>query len=100
MTIRSRDEVDGILRAGRVVRSALRTMRKAVRPGVTTQALDDICADVFERHGARSGPQLVYGFPGTACISINEEAVHGIPRETRTVRDGDLVNLVRGHYSL
>lgn len=93
MTIRSRDELDGILRAGRVVRSALRTMRKAVKPGVTTQALDDICADVFERHGARSGPQLVYGFPGTACISINEEAVHGIPQETRTVRDGDLVKL-------
>ena len=64
-----------------------------MRPGVTTQALDDICADVFVRHGARSGPKLVYGFPGVACISINEEAVHGIPRDTRTVRDGDLVKL-------
>ena len=60
LTISSSDELEGILRAGRVVGSALRTMRKVVRPGMTTQALDDICADVFERHGARSGPQLVY----------------------------------------
>ena len=93
MTIRSDDELDGILRVGKVVRSALDTMKQAVEPGMTTQALDEMCADVFERHGARSGPQIVYGFPGVACISINDEAVHGIPRHTRTLRDGDLVKL-------
>ena len=93
MTIRSDDELDGILRVGKVVRSALDTMKQAVKPGMTTQVLDDLCAAVFERHGARSGPQLVYGFPGVACISINDEAVHGIPRHTRTLRDGDLVKL-------
>ena len=60
---------------------------------MTTQALDDLCAEVFERQGARSGPQLAYGFPGTSCISVNEEAVHGIPSETRMIRDGDLVKL-------
>ena len=62
LTIRSRDDLEGILRAGRVVRSALSAMRKTVRPGVTTQALDDICADVFEKHGARSGPNSYTGF--------------------------------------
>ena len=93
LTIRNNEEFEGILKVGKVVRSALDTMKKAVKPGLTTQALDDVCADVFERHGARSGPQLVYGFPGVACISINDEAVHGIPRHTRTVRDGDLVKL-------
>ena len=93
MTIRSDDELDGILRVGKVVRSALDTMKQAVEPGMTTQALDEMCADVFERHGARSGPQIVYGFPGVACISINDEAVHGIPRHTRTLQDGDLVKL-------
>ena len=81
------------MRVGKVVKSTLATMKQAVKPGMTTQALDDLCADVFERHAARSGPQLVYGFPGVACISINEEAVHGIPRQTRTIRDGDLVKL-------
>ena len=93
MTIRSNDELEGIMRVGKVVRMALGAMNKAVKPGMTTQALDDLCADVFERHGARSGPQLVYGFPGIACISVNDEAVHGIPRETRTIREGDLVKL-------
>ena len=93
MTIRSDDELEGIVRVGKVVRTALDTMKKAVKPGVTTQALDDLCADVFERHGARSGPQIVYGFPGVACISIKDEAVHGIPRPTKTIRDGDLVKL-------
>ena len=93
LTIHNDEELDGMVRVGKVVRSALDTMKQAVKPGLTTQALDDLCADVFERDGARSGPQLVYGFPGTACISIDEEAVHGIPRHTRTIRDGDLVKL-------
>ena len=93
MTIRNNDDLEGVLGAGKVVRSALDTMRKAVKPGVSTQALDDLCADVFDRYRARSGPQLVYEFPGAACISINDEAVHGIPRKTRTVREGDLVKL-------
>ena len=93
LTIHNNEELEGMLRVGKVVRSALDTMKKAVKPGMTTQALDDLCADVFDRHGARSGPQLVYGFPGISCISIDEEAVHGIPRESKTVRDGDLVKL-------
>ena len=93
MTIRSNDELEGVVRVGKVVKSALDVMKQAVKPGMTTQALDDLCADVFERHDARSGPQLVYGFPGASCISINDEAVHGIPRATRTIKDGDLVKL-------
>ena len=93
MTIRNDEELEGILPAGRVVKSVLGTMKMAVGVGVTTQALDDLCAEVFARHGAQSGPQLAYGFPGVSCISINEEAVHGIPSESRKLRDGDLVKL-------
>ncbi len=93
LTIRNSEELLGIVRAGSVVRSALDVMRKAVSAGMTTKALDDLCAGEFERWGARSGPQLAYGFPGVSCISINEEAVHGIPSTARTIRDGDLVKL-------
>ena len=93
LTISNNAELAGIRRAGTVVKMALDVMRKAVRPGLTTKDLDDLCADVFERHGSRSGPQLVYGFPGSACISINDEAVHGIPQATRTINEGDLVKL-------
>jgi methionyl aminopeptidase len=63
-----------------------------VRPGVTTAQLDAIARAEFHRAGARSGPQLDYGFPGTTCISVNDEAVHGIPGRRR-LRRGDLVKL-------
>ena len=79
-------------KAGRVVADALRAMRRAVRPGVTTAELDAVAANVFSRAGARSGPQLDYDFPGVTCISVNDEAVHGIPG-ARRLREGDLVKL-------
>ncbi len=58
MTIRTRDELEGMSRVGRVVRLALREMKKKVRAGVTTQQLDDVCAGVFEKFGARSALRL------------------------------------------
>lgn len=67
-------------------------MKRLVRPGITTAELDEIGARVMRQHGARSAPKLVYGFPGTSCISVNEEAVHGIPGN-RVLREGDLVKL-------
>ena len=67
-------------------------MRAAVRPGVTTAELDAVAAREMERVGARSAPSLVYGFPGWTCISVNEEAVHGVPGD-RVLEPGDLVTL-------
>ncbi|MFI5371122.1 MAG: type I methionyl aminopeptidase [Candidatus Eisenbacteria bacterium] len=92
MSIGDEHDLAGLLAAGRVVRVALEAMRAGVRAGVTTAELDRIAAQVFERHGARSAPMLVYGFPGVTCISVNEEIVHGIPSSRRLV-DGDLVKL-------
>jgi methionyl aminopeptidase len=68
-------------------------MVAAVAPGVSTGELDAIARDVFREHGARSAPRLTYGFPGSTCISVNDEAAHGIPSTTRHLRAGDLVNL-------
>ncbi len=92
MSVETEEELAALRAAGRVVADALRAMRRAVRPGVTTAELDDVGAEVFRRAGARSGPQLDYGFPGVNCISVNDEAVHGIPSHRR-LRDGDLVKL-------
>lgn len=75
-----------------MVAAAIRAMRARARPGVTTRELDEIGGRVFARAGARSGPQLDYGFPGINCISVNDEAVHGIPGKRR-LRNGDLVKL-------
>src|SRR2546428_11458284 len=78
--------------AGSIVRRMIEAMKRAVRPGVTTAELDEAGASVMRQHGAQSAPALVYKFPGVSCISLNEEAVHGIPGQ-RKVQEGDLVKL-------
>ena len=92
MSIQSAADRRGLEAAGRVVRLALDALAGAVRPGVTTAELDRVAAGVFQAHGARSAPALVYGFPGTVLISINDEVVHGIPGNRRIAR-GDVVKL-------
>jgi methionyl aminopeptidase len=92
MSIGSERDLEGLKAAGSVVAAALAAMRAAVRPGITTRELDEVGLEVFDANGARSAPQLVYSFPGTNCISVNEETVHGIPSE-RALADGDLVTL-------
>jgi len=92
MSIETPEELDGLKAVGRVVANAIRAVRRSVGPGVTTAELDRIGAAVFRRAGVRSGPQLDYGFPGVNYISVNDEAVHGIPGPRR-LRDGDLVKL-------
>jgi methionyl aminopeptidase len=92
MSIETPEQLEGMKAAGRVVAAAIRAMRNRVQPGITTAELDRIGGRVFARAGARSGPQLDYGFPGVNCISVNDEAVHGIPGKRR-LRRGDLVKL-------
>lgn len=92
MSINGPEELEGMRAAGHIVREMIEAMTSAVQPGVTTAQLDKIGADVMEQHGAKSVPAMVYQFPGTSCISLNEEAVHGIPKD-RAVREGDLVKL-------
>jgi methionyl aminopeptidase len=92
VSIEGEDDVAGLAAAGRVVAEALALMKEAVFPGVSTRELDEVGAAVFAAHGARSAPRLTYGFPGTSCISVNDEAVHGVPSD-RALRDGDLVTL-------
>jgi methionyl aminopeptidase len=92
MSIETREQLACLQAAGAVVAEALAQMRRAVRPGVTTAELDRIAGDVFDTAGARSGPQLDYDFPGVTCISVNDEAIHGIPGP-RELEPGDLVKL-------
>jgi methionyl aminopeptidase len=91
MTIESDRDLAGLRAVGRVV-AALAEMKGALEPGMTTGELDAVGAAVFERYGARSAPRLAYGFPGVNLISVNDEAVHGIPGG-RVIRIGDLVKI-------
>jgi methionyl aminopeptidase len=92
MSINHPEELIGLRAAGAIARRMLEAMKAAVRPGVTTSELDEIGAQIMREHGARSAPQLVYKFPGVNCISVNEEAVHGIPG-SRALLEGDIVKL-------
>jgi len=92
MSINGPEELSGMRAAGAVVCLTLEAMKSEVRPGITTAELDEVGAGVMQQHGARSAPALVYGFPGVNCISLNEEAVHGIPGK-RKLQKGDLVKL-------
>jgi len=92
MSINCPEELDGMRAAGDVVRQMLEAMKAEVRPGISTRELDEIGGKVMRELGAQSAPKLVYQFPGVNCISVNDEAVHGIPGD-RKLEDGDLVKL-------
>lgn len=92
MSIESERELEQLRIIGRIIRLALNAMSAAVEPGVSTAQLDAVCARVLAEHEAVAAPKKVYGFPGVACISVNDEVVHGVPGE-RVLCQGDLVKL-------
>lgn len=92
MSIESSMDLDRLREAGRVTSETLDALVDHVREGVSTGELDELAAGVLRANGARSAPALVYGFPGTVLISVNDEIVHGIPGRRRLQR-GDLVSL-------
>ncbi|QDU96428.1 type I methionyl aminopeptidase [Lignipirellula cremea] len=92
MTVEGQHDIDGILNAGRVVARVRDAMLSAVEPGMTTAELDHLGAQLLDRLGAKSAPRVTYNFPGATCISVNEEAAHGIPGD-RIIQAGDVVNV-------
>lgn len=92
MSIKSASEFEGLKRIGRIVRRTLDGMAEAVRPGITTAELCRIGEKILHDHGAESSPPKAYGFPAAVCISVNDEAIHGIPT-SRMLLEGDLVKL-------
>ena len=92
MSVDTPEQLNGLRRAGRVVAAALQMLKDAVAPGVSTGQLDRIAAGFLASHGARSGPILTYGYPGSICISVDEQVVHGVPGK-RVLEPGELVSL-------
>lgn len=92
MSIEFPEDLAGMREAGRITAETLDVLERHVKVGVTTAELDGVAAAVFAKHGARSAPALVYGFPGTVLISLNDEIVHGVPG-VRRIAKGDLVKL-------
>ena len=96
MIMRKRaEELEKMRRAGRVVGEILEIIQAAVRPGVTTQELDEIAEREIRARGATPSFKGYRGFPATICTSINSEIVHGIPG-SRALKEGDLIKLDAG----
>lgn len=82
--------------ACRISAGALRVAGEAVRPGISTGEIDKIAYDYIISQGAEPNFLHLYGFPATACISINDEVIHGIPSTKRILKDGDIVSIDLG----
>ncbi|WP_396221033.1 type I methionyl aminopeptidase [Gemmatimonas sp.] len=92
--LKSPREIDIMARGGALLYATLQHMKAHVRPGISTGELDTLCEAFIRSHpGAEPAFKGLYGFPGSACISINEEIVHGIPSRKRVLHEGDIVKL-------
>ena len=92
--LKSPREIDAMAQGGRILARAHEVLREAVRPGVSTAELDRIAEEFIRSHeGATPAFKGLYGFPGSVCISVNHEIVHGIPSKKRVLQEGDIVSL-------
>jgi methionyl aminopeptidase len=90
--LRGREEIDAIREAARLVARTLTMLGREIRPGVSTQRLDELAESFIRDHGARPAFKGYRGFPASICPSINDEVVHGIPG-ARTLAEGDIVGM-------
>jgi methionyl aminopeptidase len=94
ITIKSARELDTMAAAGRIVAATLALVRRRTRAGVSTAELDREAEEFIRGHaGAQPSFKGLYGFPATLCTSINDEIVHGIPSESRVLREGDILSV-------
>jgi methionyl aminopeptidase len=92
--LRTSEEMDTIARGGTIIAGLLDELPARVRPGVSTGELDAFCEDYIVSHeGAVPAFKGLYGFPGSVCVSVNEEVVHGIPSRKRVLSEGDIVSV-------
>ena len=96
--IKNKDQIAIMKEAGRITGEALLVAREHVREGISTYELDKLIRDHIERSGAKPSFLGYAGFPGSACISINDEVIHGIPSKKRILMDGDIVKIDVGAY--
>jgi len=95
ISLKTTHELEVMREAGRICAEAMRRAGEAVAPGVTTGQLDKVVHDYMISQNAKPSFLGLYGFPGSACISVNEEVIHGIPGK-RVLKEGDIVSLDMG----
>lgn len=96
IVLKTNQELKLMMKACRISAGALEIAGKAVRPGISTWEIDKIAYDYIKSEGAEPNFLHLYGFPATACISINDEVIHGIPDHEHILHEGDIVSLDLG----
>ena len=96
IVLKTSHELELMKTACRISAEALQLAGEAVKPGVSTWEIDKVAHDYIIKQGAEPNFLGLYGFPGTACISINDEVIHGIPSKKRILKPGDIVSIDLG----
>ena len=96
IVLKTRHEIELMREAGRISAQALKLAGEAVQPGVTTAEIDKIAFDYIKSQGATPSFLHYNGFPATACVSVNNEVIHGIPDKKHILREGDIVSIDLG----
>ena len=96
--LKNADQIKIMKEAGRITGEALLVARDHVRPGISTYELDRLVRESIEKAGAKPSFLGYGGFPGSACISINDEVIHGIPSKKRFLEEGDVVKIDVGAF--
>ena len=96
ITLKSSHEIDLMRQAGKITAAARALAGEMVKPGVTTQEIDSAVEHFIRKQGAVPSFLNYNGFPASACISINDEVIHGIPSRDRILMEGDIVKIDTG----
>ena len=98
IVLKNASQISDMREAGKITGEALALAGEAVCPGITTYELDLMIRKCIEKHGAKPSFLGYGGFPGSACISINNQVIHGIPSKKTVLQDGDIVKIDVGAY--
>ena len=96
VTIKSPREIELMRKAGEILASVHEELAKALHPGMTTMDIDRLGEKLIRSHGCIPSFKNYNGYPGSICVSVNDEVVHGIPSRTRVLKEGDIVSLDAG----
>lgn len=91
--IKSPDEIELMRESGKVTKFVLEELENFIKPGQTTQDINKFVEDIIVKHGMYPTFKGYGGFPAAACVSVNEEVVHGIPDKKRIIHEGDIVSV-------
>lgn len=96
ISVKNAHELEQMRKACRISALALKAAGNAIEAGITTADIDQIIYDTIIRQGAKPNFKGLYGFPGSACISVNDQVIHGIPSKKVVIRPGDIVSIDTG----